>query len=228
MSMTPKDNEVRNTFLFWIGVVAILAVVIAVASFCGGCAYGQDIWPQKRVETVNIEPKIVQPTAKPEPTSLRGTIKDKANRPKFHTLGWEAKARLAGELGMPVIYWCDLTPFDTPDHDEFFASFPEAMHLLVPKESHPIGRGKGSRVIFRGRDGWDYFILESQIDADTAARARDKWESEPAPVASAIAATGAWSQGFARPQPAFRQEPMRQAPVYRPMPAQQVVRRGGG
>lgn len=216
MAMTPRDNEVRNIFLLAIACLIAGTVVVLALGFFAGRAFGQDdtIWPQKpkRVEVVNKEHPGDVAADPPPPRRAAIPIK----RPKFHTIGWEAKARIAGELGIPVFYWCDMTPMDSESSDEFFSAFPEATHLLVPKESMPTGKGRGSRVVFKGKDDWRW-IIEANVGSDIVETVANQLDTAP------TVEHGAWSQGLARPQPTFRQEP-----VVRQAPQQQIVRRGGG
>ena len=97
-------------------------------------------------------------------------------RPKFYGTGWEQRVQVAEQLGKPVIYWVDCSPLETDDADEFLIAFPEAVHVLV--NSHPSHPGKTDGVVFRGRDGFDYWVSAGRLNATTAATVRGKWEGE--------------------------------------------------
>ncbi len=75
----------------------------------------------------------------------------------------------AKRLRVPLVLWIAMDPTDAP---ELRRSLDEAIHLRI--DSRP-GGGTTPRVVIKGGDDNEYFVLREKIDAKTAEKIRSKW-----------------------------------------------------
>lgn len=117
---------------------------------------------------------------RPDPRDENGVAEHEAVMARLVTNNQKEVIRMAEELRLPVVLWVsDCWPETTDDNADFFRELGEARHIAVAEAE--AGRGKGSRVVFRHKDGVIRWIPEGKLSRASAKKVREAWMPEGAP-----------------------------------------------
>lgn len=120
-------------------------------------------------------------TIKPDPRDDKAVWDAKLVKPRMESKRPAEVARMAEQLGKPVIWWTYWPDgeFGSDESQEFFASLSDAQHVISGE--HESGKGEGPRVIFLHKDGKTRWIAASKVNADTATIVRKHWRGQVNP-----------------------------------------------